>query len=200
MALTSTLSKSSFSLGFIENKRQLEQLWQLDAEAYGDSNLEFDRFERWWQAYDRGITAVFYEQEIVAAFGLWGLSEKQTRSFVGGNCLEKDLQPLTCRYPTPFWYWSGIVTKPEFRQQLFSPLRLLLGCGVSSWLMSGSLKYCPNLYVYALGMSKEGIGLLDGFQFEKIRESKEMLDDFPLYVEEVNNYDQARSVLNRNRR
>lgn len=195
IATQPALSTANFALGYVENRHQLEALWRLDSEAYGDSNLEFDRFLQWWESYDRGLPVVSYEGEIVAAFGLWGIDRDQARKFVGGQIRESELCPLQCKTSTPFWYWSGIVVRKDFRQQLFSPLRRLLRCGVGSWLGSGHVAYKPKAYIYALGMSDEGVNLLQRFDFEQIKEPYETADHFPLFVREFRDYAEGREIL-----
>lgn len=195
MLATPTIAKGRFRLGYIENRKQLQSLWKLDGEAYGDSNLEFDRFEQWWKTYDRGLPVVRYDDEVVAAFGLWGIDREQSRLLLSGKIREQELNPLPCHTPTPFWYWSGIVIREDFRQQLLSPLRLLLRSGVGSWLGSEELIFKPKAYIYALGMSDAGISLLNAFEFEQIREPYEVADHYPLFVREIRDYSEGRKIL-----
>jgi hypothetical protein len=50
---------------------------------------------------------------------------------------------------------------------LNSPLRLLLGAGISSIIKSRKIRFPAN--IYALGYSPEGIRLLEKTGFEQIR-------------------------------
>lgn len=195
MLATLPIQTTGFCTGYVEDIQQLSELWQLDANAYGDGNIEFETLNRWWQTYDSGLPIVSYRGEIIAAFGLWGISEKQTRLFLDGKLKEQELNPLPFGEKTPYWYWSGIVIRPDFRTSLLSPLRLLLRCGVSSWLGTGNVSYKPKAYVYALGMSDQGISLLEGFDFEEIRSSDDMPDQFPLFVREFQDYAEGQTIL-----
>ena len=63
-ALTSALRVTKrretppFSVGTVRSVAELEDLWRIDRDAYGEANLPFDVFMDWWKRYQPGLVAL----------------------------------------------------------------------------------------------------------------------------------------------
>lgn len=183
-----------YHLDLITTEEQLTALWLIDKAAYGDCSISFESFRRWWDIYDIGLRAVYQGEQIKAALGLWGLSEVQTRQFIGGELAEAALTPLSddeLANGSQFWYCSGVVSLS--RARLDSPLRRLLVCSASSWLMSGHVQF--PLWLYALGYSEEGLAMLRHLKFEQVQSAESMADGVPLYGLRLESADRVRGLL-----
>lgn len=173
---------SQYRLTEIATTTQLEQLWAIDKEAYGDCSIEFQIFENWWRQYPPGLKAITCKGEIIAAFGLFPLSQNQAAAFERGEVRESELIPVSQielrRSPVHHWYFSGVVLCPVLRKTKDSPLRLLLSSGISLWLSSGQIAYPASLL--ALAYSPEGQKMLERFSFVQLSKS-DLPDGCPLY-------------------
>lgn len=186
-----TLNRSAYQFDLVENVDELKQLYGIDESAYDDSSISFEAFFRWWNAYDLGLKVVKVESGIVAALGLWGMSEESTRLFLSGRLREDELTPLETQSvairPTQYWYCSGLVSLQK--KTLDSPLRLILRGGIAAWVSTCHVRYPAQ--IYALGYSEDGIEMLTRFKFEAIRSADEMPDGCPLYWRSVNSKNEA---------
>jgi hypothetical protein len=181
----------------VSTEERLQELWQIDENAYQENSLDFERFRAWWEQYALGLKIITNSTDrIVGASGVWALNEAQTRYFISGQVKEHELQPLSHEQlddaPSNFWYCSGIVTIPEMRGTAF-PFRKLIRATISTWLATGHVSFPVN--VYALGYSPEGITLLKKLGFEEIKASEEMPDRCPLYWRLIKSPSEATQFL-----
>jgi hypothetical protein len=175
----------TYSIDYPRNDQLLDELYHVDCEAYGEFAVDRSILERWVKKCPQSITVMLVEGRIAGAFGLLAVSEEQIRKFIAGELPESQFSPLPERISKHrFWYWSGVVLRPEFQGQSRSLLRPLLVRGLDSWLSSQRIGH-PDTYVYATGCTNEGRSLLDRFQFEQIKEADEMVDGAPLYVRKI---------------
>ncbi len=174
-----------YQIDYPRTAQLLDELYSVDCEAYGEFAVDRLILERWVKKCPQSITIMTVENRIAGAFGLLAVSEEQIRQFIAGNLLEENFSPLPERIKDHrFWYWSGVVLRPEFQWQARSLLRPLLARGLDSWLSSGRIGH-PDTYLYATGCTEQGINLLDKFRFERIKEADEMLDGAPLYFRKI---------------
>lgn len=171
----------------------LSQLYQIDVEAYGSQAAPKEVLKSWLEANPQSIGLICDGDAIAGAYGLLPITEEQTRKFIAGTISEIDLIPLGEDVTNhQFWYWSGIVVRPEYRGVKKSVLRDLLLVGIGGWLGSKAVGFdqpdkVKPLYLYATGCTPQGQALIDRFQFEKIRDDNEA----PLFVREIPNRKQA---------
>jgi hypothetical protein len=176
----------------------LDQLYGIDVEAYGSQAAPKAVLKQWVDANPQSIGLMCDGPIIAGAYGLLPISQEQAREFVAGDVAETDLIPLGDDIENhQFWYWSGIVVRPEYRGAKRSVLRDLLMVGIGGWLASKAVgrdqplenkdgtasDRTKPLYLYATGCTPQGQALIDRFQFEKIRDDAEA----PLYVREIYN-------------
>lgn len=183
-----------FSIDYPGSPSLLDQLYELDCEAYGKHAVDRSILERWVSQCPASITLIMDEGTIAGAFGLLAVSEEQVRKFIAGDLKEEDFESLPDDVENHrFWYWSGIVLAKKYRLSRLSPLRKLLSWGVDCWLTSDRL--AEKAYVYATGCTTEGENLLERFKFEQIRTGKEMKDGVPLFVREIHGLEKTRSEM-----
>jgi|GEM_PF-2270905 len=175
---------AKYSVRNIQSTEELEQLWQIDLEAYQEACITLDEFYGWWDRYEPGLKVLFRGEKVVGAFGLWPLTSKIAKRFKEGEMREGDLHPFelldsdSCK--TRYWYVSGIVLRPELRKSpKTNPIVMLLTVGLNIWLESGHLDF--PVEVSAIAYSKEGQRLLERFGYIKIRDICNSSDPYPLY-------------------
>lgn len=187
---------SKSELRSIANLEELEQLWQIDKEAYGDVSLEFSEFSQWWQRYELGSRCLWIDGKIQASIGVYPLYQQQAIAFAEGIIPEADLIPVTvpeCEAsPQQYWYASGIVVRPDLRGWA-GPLRSLLQLGLGCWLDSGHVAF--PLTITALAEYDVGERLLTMFGFSKARDKSEMPDGCDLYSLKLDSLSHARTVF-----
>lgn len=183
-----------FSFDYPHSPALLDQLYQIDCEAYGAHAVDRSILESWVKVCPESITLIMDGDSIAGAFGLLAISEEQIRQFIAGNLRESEFKCLPDSIENHrFWYWSGIVLAKKYRLSRSSPLRKLLSWGIDCWLTSDRL--AKDAYLYSSPCTQEGQNLLDRFEFEKIKSAEEMADDIPLYVREIKNPQQTREEL-----
>jgi hypothetical protein len=189
-----SLKQPKFSIDYPRSSSLLDQLYELDCEAYGKHAVDRSILERWVSQCPASITLIMDEGTIAGAFGLLAVSEEQVRQFIAGDLKEENFESLPDDVEDHrFWYWSGIVLAKKYRRSRLSPLRKLLSWGVDCWLTSDRL--AEKAYVYATGCTIEGENLLERFKFEQIRTGKEMEDGVPLFVREIHGLEKTRSEM-----
>ena len=152
----------------------------IDAEAYGPASITLDLFRNLWRVFPNGLVAIFEDDTIIGAFGIWPLTEKWAEGLRSGKLRELDLDPISMakfrKCAARKWYISGVVLSPAARDRA---IILLLSDGLRLWRREAKLSFsCEFL---ALAWSDEGRALLKGFEFYPIREATETLDEMPLY-------------------
>ncbi|MBC7515520.1 MAG: hypothetical protein H7237_03655 [Alkalinema sp. FL-bin-369] len=188
------MDQPRFSFDYPHSPALLDQLYQLDCEAYGAHAVDRSILERWVKVCPESITLILADGEIAGAFGLLATSEEQTRKFIAGNLRESEFECLPGTIENHrFWYWSGVVLAKKYRLSRSSPLRKLLSWGIDCWLASDRL--AKEAYVYSSPCTQEGQNLLDRFDFERIKSAEEMADSIPLYVRHIKNPHQTRGEL-----
>lgn len=176
-------SQTNYTIDFIATREQLQELWELDADAYDECSIGFEIFQSWWMAYPRGLTTVCSEKKLVGAMGIWPISPEQYQEFVSGRIREEELIPVSeavCSIqPQSHWYFSGSVIKPEIRRLKSRPIKLLLEAAVGYWCSSGHIAY--PVFSCALGYSLEGRRMLNRCKFRLTHAASIMPDNCPLY-------------------
>lgn len=176
-------SHKAFRLQPVENLEELEQLWKIDKDAYGDCSLTLEEFSQWWQRYEFGSRCLWLESDLQASIGIYPLYQDQATSFMKGVIRESELTPATvaeCEFePKNYWYASGIVVRSDLRGW-GSPLKTLLQAGLSSWLDSGHLAY--PLTLLSIAEYEIGRKLLQFFGFEKVQDGSNLPDGCDLYA------------------
>lgn len=58
-------------VGQVRSLGELEDLWTVDNEAYGDKSIAYDKFKDWWLSFPIGLHALFFRSRVMGAIGIW---------------------------------------------------------------------------------------------------------------------------------
>ena len=173
----------------VQTLNELKKLWEIDAEAYGEANLDYQMFQSWWLAYPKGLYAIFINEQVAGALGIWPVTKKWVRAFSSGQAGEKDLSIDTLKMAgdrgTNYWYISGLVIKKHLRNSAAVPI--LLKEATLGWAIDSKLKHPVNLS--AIAISEDGEKLLSRYGFKLIAPSDQMIDNYSYYGREVGRKD-----------
>ena len=172
-------------VGQIRSNAELEDLWAIDNEAYGEASISYETFREWWRSFSPGLQALFFRNCVMGAIGIWPLSDRCARLFAAGCLKESALAGRTMHafldVPAHHWYMSGIVLRPELIGG--RAVRVLLSHGLKSLLASVQIDFPCQLL--ALAHSRQGQALLEGFNFFKLQNASAMPDKVPLFSLQV---------------
>jgi hypothetical protein len=63
-------------VGAIRSPAELEELWAIDGAAYGEASITYEKFRDWWSSFPSGLRALFFQNRIMGAIGIWPLSAR----------------------------------------------------------------------------------------------------------------------------
>ena len=182
-------------VGHVRSPAELEDLWAIDKEAYGEASITYEKFKDWWLSFPRGLHALFFRTRVMGAIGIWPLSARCAGLLTTGRLKESQLTGRNMRTfvhsPAHYWYISGIVLRPELIGG--RAIKILLSHGIGSWLASAHIQFPSELL--ALAYSDQGQALLEGFKFFKVQNAKAMPDKVPLFALQVSDREQLISSL-----
>jgi hypothetical protein len=182
-------------VGHIRSSAELEDLWAIDNEAYGEASITYERFKDWWQSFPSGLHALFFRTRVMGAIGIWPLSARCAGLLTTARLKESQLTGRTMHTfvnaPAQFWYISGIVLRPELIGG--RAIKILLSHGIGSWLATAQFKFPCELL--ALAYSDQGQALLEGFNFFKLQNAKVMPDNAALFALQVSDREHLVSSL-----
>jgi hypothetical protein len=171
-----------FRLGAICSLEELEELWAIDREAYGEASITYDKFKDWWLSFPSGLLVLHWRQRIGGAIGLWPLSNHFAKRLRKGETQESTLTGRMMRKfrqaSARYWYISGIVLRPELSGTV--AIRVLLGQGISHWLNTAKIKF--PCQILALSAFPEGEALLKRFGFRYFQKPHAMPDGLALFA------------------
>lgn len=163
----------------ISSLKELESLYKLEQKTLGTEALDNNRLEYWWQKYEPGIKALFYENQIVGAISLWPISETSAQSLknrVKNRVFEeRELEPLSrqsCQEkPCRFWYIGAIYldTRLQSKGLKGSFMRNLLFRAFIIWLGDESAFIdCSSegVEILAIAVNKSVASRLRKWQFQ----------------------------------
>lgn len=178
-------SNRSFIVREIETPAELEDLWKIDFEAYGEMSWTHQHFYECWSAYPKGLKALFYGDYVVGAFGIWSVSRTWAEEIKKGKKKESEITPAMLRSvkakPSFYWFITGIVLQAGLRNS--KAIKLLLKEGFRNWFETNQFVYPTE--VLALAYSPEGQALLERFSFRRLQNATAMLDNAPLYTKKL---------------
>ncbi|MBS0657744.1 MAG: hypothetical protein JSR82_05785 [Verrucomicrobia bacterium] len=167
-------------IGRVETEQQLRQLYLIDDDAYGAASIPFELFRDLWVAFPAGLVALFREDRIIGAIGIWPLEMAWHARFKACQLKEVELDPASMegyqQKPSKLWYISGVVLSPSASSRA---IKMLLEDGVRAWRRNVKLAF-PCEFI-ALASSDEGLLMLEGFGFYRLQNGAKMPDGFPLY-------------------
>jgi hypothetical protein len=182
-------------VGQVRSPAELEDLWAIDKEAYGEASITYEKFKDWWLSFPRGLHALFFRTRVMGAIGIWPLSARCAGLLSTARLKESQLTGRSMRTfintPAHSWYISGIVLRPELIGG--RAIKILLSHGIGSWLSSTQIQFPCELF--ALAYSDQGQALLEGFNFFKLQNAKAMPDNVPLFALQVGNEEHLVSSL-----
>jgi hypothetical protein len=174
-------SGRSFIVRYIETTKELEALSEIDSKYFGNANISYSKLYEWWLSDKYAIVALFLENEIYGAMGIFPITKRWINQFYNGKVGEASLDEKTIKkakiIPCADWYISGIVVKDVVKNPFAFPHLLIES--TKYWIMNRQIKYPANLW--AIATSKEGENLLTRFDFHLERPSNHVYDHFPLY-------------------
>jgi hypothetical protein len=173
----------------IRSNQELTELWKLDEESYGQANIDYEVFMRWWEAYPKGLYAIFLDDQVAGAIGIWPVTKSFIQNFSTGKLKETDLPPeaikLAGERGTDSWYVSGLVVRSGLRRR--SVVAALLQEACLSWAIDSNLRHPVN--VFAISISEEGDKLLSRYEFSLAASKEKMSDGYSLYSRKVSRLD-----------
>lgn len=176
-----------FTIGYLRHKEDLQLLATIGTGSNKEMTTPESLLMKWWLAYPKGLKAVFNNDTLVGALGLWPVSSSWIKDLLSGTCQEPELlvQDLTyfTKKPATNWYISGILMTARFRRT--KAINELIAKSIDLWLRSEQQTFPVNLYV--LASSNHGQGLLTRFNFTCVQNS----DKTALYHRRYNTLLQA---------
>ena len=173
--------KNEITIRHIETETDLKNLYKLDQEYYGDSNISYERLHEWWINNKKAISIAYSNDILFGALGIFPVTKKWINLFYNGKVGESSLDSNTIMRATlrtcSDWYISGIVVRKSSKRPFI--VAKLLKESSTFWLLNGNICYPINLW--AIAFSNEGENLLKKFDFHLERTKEQMLDNFPLY-------------------
>lgn len=167
-------------IGRVESERVLRELFLIDDEAYGDDSISYELFKDLWSAFPQGLIALYCDDRIIGAIGIWPLDSSWAERLKNGRIRERDLDPGSMKkYRTraaAFWHISGVVLSPSASPRA---VRTLLADGIRTWRIEAKIAF-PSAFL-ALASSDEGRLMLERFGFFRIQNASAMPDKLPLY-------------------
>lgn len=161
-----------YEVSLIQNESELQEMWNLNCELYGEGALDFETYLRWWNKYPASIHALRLDGRIEGGITLWPLKAKPFKNFLRARCgLNADYfyavhEAAQCRH----WLVSGIAIRPGARSP--QALRYLLMRALRSGLETSKAQFSLN--ACAIASSPQGAKLLERFGFVQ---SKERMPD-----------------------
>jgi hypothetical protein len=169
-------------VGHIRSSAELEDLWAIDNETYGEAYITYEKFKDWWRSFPTGLHALFFRTRVMGAIGIWPLSARCAGLLTTARLKESQLTGRTMHTfinaPARFWYFSGIVLRPELIGG--RAIKILLSHGIGSCVASVQIQFPCELL--ALAYTDQGQTLLEGFNFIKLQNAKAMPDKVPLFA------------------
>lgn len=174
---------SSFELRTINNKVELKEVWNISQSIYGADNVDFDKVISWWQCYHNGIYILCRDHTIAGYLSMWPIKKQTFKDIIRGSRRERELKAQSIlgyksQKPRTYWYITNIVVRKQFKKE--KAVIVLLRGALAKWLAEANLD--SEIYICALGYSKEGEAMLKRYGFRKYKEAEETLDKQPLYV------------------
>jgi hypothetical protein len=175
------ISDDQLRVDAIRSTAELKELWAIDKAAYGEASITYEKFLDWWSSFPLGLWALFFQERVVGAIGIWPLSLRTASWLKSAKLKESELtgsimRPFT-RRPARAWYVSGLVLQPQVAGS--EAIRTLFSGGIGSWLRRTKIAF--PCQVLALAYFAETEVLLESFGFCRIQHASAMPDRIPLF-------------------
>jgi hypothetical protein len=184
------ISDHQFRVDAIRSTAELKELWAIDKAAYGETSITYEKFLDWWSSFPLGLWALFFQESVAGAIGIWPLSLRAAKWLKSAKLKESELtgsimRPFT-RTPARAWYVSGLVLQPQVAGS--EAIRTLFSRGIGSWLRRTKIAF--PCQVLALAYFPETEVLLESFGFYRIQHASAMPDQVSLFGLELNTREQ----------
>lgn len=131
----------------LKSFEEIRQIYEVEYREYGDETLSYLEYTRWWQRFKTGTYALFIDETVVGAIGMWPLTKSTYRDLTGGRLEETDItadmiEPLKEGQSWDAWYWAEIILARDLVPANLNSRRLLpllLSTGLRAWVESGHL-------------------------------------------------------------
>jgi hypothetical protein len=164
-----------YKVYILNSNKELKKIYNIDCEAYGKSNISFNILENWWKQYSKGIYIIKVNEEIIGALGIFPLSLESYNLLKNGFITEKEI--IIDINNQKYWYISGIVIVEKYRKK--RAIINLLDKSIKYWL--NNLIITDNITIGSIPISKNGLRLLEYFNFNKVKNSEDRKDNYPFY-------------------
>lgn len=167
----------------IQNPEELQDLYKIDAEAYGNASIPYETFLEWWSAHQLGLVGAFDENnKVQGAIGIWPVTKNWIKDLSSGRGKESNLNTKPIQeagsQPTENWYISGIVVTPKRRGRCMA--QGLIIETLRTWATKNKISWPASLW--ATAYSPQGEKLLARFGFNLHTPGNKMADGDPLYT------------------
>lgn len=152
----------------IRGETEIRWVSDLDASFYGPDSIDYEGLCGWWRAYPKGIHALWRNNRLIGAMGIWPLRKETYDRIVAGDMDETDIRAEDIRAgdnldPSPYWYLADIVLEAKHHKTRAQLALTLIEKSIKRWLGRGNL--AQQVHVCAFGFRKDGVNLLEGFKF-----------------------------------
>lgn len=125
-------------------EKDLKAVAEIDQETYGDDSVDYEGLAVWWRRYDKGVTVLLEDAEIIGAVGIWPLKEAAFDHIVAGSIDERGLdEQSVCESADPEprarWYFGDIILLKKFHSSMKNLSGQLLMAAVADWVKQGNL-------------------------------------------------------------
>lgn len=162
----------------IQSLRELAQMWLIDRDGYGEANLPWVTYYRWWSACPIGVTVIFDGPKLVGGAGMWPIHEDSADRLLSGALRECEIGPQDFVSPSTArtWYRSGTILLEPWRGGLALPTLLSESCAAAAALCEDP----DATRAISLGYSDQGIRLASALGLRATGTNS--LDDLPIYL------------------
>jgi hypothetical protein len=183
---SSILANPTYKVHPLNSREEFKKVYDIDCEAYGESNISADILRNWWKQYPQGIYIVKKSEEVIGAFGIFPLSVKSYNLLREGSITEKEIiinkNENKDKLNKEYWYISGIVIIKKYRKK--KAILYLLYISIEHWFRS--LPKANNIVIGSIPISEEGLRLLVHYCFAEIKNAEDRKNHYPFYEKTFN--------------
>ena len=164
------------------SQKELEEIWNIDCEAYGEANISKDILRKWWGTYPEGLYIVKKNGAVVGGFGIWPIAKDAYDNLKNGSIKELELTVLNKNLSkSNYWYISGIVIMKKYRRTkiLWCMLYVIIKHWYETQVKSNSV------IIGSIPISDEGKDLLTRHGFFLSIIADERKNHFPFFEKTI---------------
>lgn len=170
----------------LEASEDLHIVAGFDQDQYGIDSVDYEGLLGWWNRYNKGISILLADAEIIGAIGIWPVCKEAFDKIINGEidepsvkksdiCQEKEEGAFS------YWYLGDIVILKKYRRKLRNLALVLLEGAVRDWLDSGHI--ADHIEVCAFGFTDQGKKMLE--RFSLVSKAQPSPKRFPVYYRKL---------------